>query len=81
MAQAFVHINGVDYELAGTFEERHVEEIAQLLASKDGEQRIEVLIGGRRTMLRVDRGRVWASGAAFVRPPSSVYDDNDLTVV
>lgn len=79
MAKSFVHINGVDYELAGPFEEHQVIEIAQLLATESGMQQIEVMREGRPTMLQVNRARLWASGATLVKPARSAYEDHDLT--
>ena len=78
MAKAFVHINGVDYELAGTFAEHQVVEIARLLATGSGMQKIEVTLDGGRAALHVNRARLWSSGAGLIEPARSACDDRDL---
>jgi len=61
MVKAFLHVNGVDYELATTLEEQQVQQLVERIATTtDGLQREPVVLGDARPVLVIDCSTVWA---------------------
>lgn len=81
--KAYVHLNGVDYELAYPMEEQQLQQLAEKIkpksAPKAGEparpfeqvgdpvQVLDVLINGERASLTVRLDRLWASAASLAK--------------
>lgn len=72
MGRAFVHVNGVDYELAAPYSKDQVDQLAARLRAGGDPQTDTVLIDGEQVSLTFDTSKVWVSGGWIKASPESV---------